>query len=304
MKIAMVGLGKMGLNMTSRLVEKRHAVIAFDVNASAVADAKRAGAECAETMHDIVDLLNGPRTVWVMVPSGDATEKTVTQLAQILSPGDIVIDGGNSHYKDSVRRAAYCREKGIHFVDVGTSGGIWGHAEGYSLMVGGEEDIVEYLRPLFESLAPAPDRGWGRVGTAGTGHYVKMIHNGIEYGMMEAYAEGFDILNTKKEFHFDLHQISEIWRYGSVIRSWLLDLSSEIFVEGGELGDVEAWVPDSGEGRWTLAEAIDQNVPAPVITLALEMRLVSRRQDNFSARVLAAMRNKFGGHEIRKKVKS
>jgi len=299
MDIAIVGLGKMGLNMATRLLQGSHRVVAFDVNRKSLQGAEGVGAEGVETIDDITSALAAPRAVWVMVPAGDATEDTLRVLADILSEGDIIIDGGNSNYKDSERRAEFLKGMGIHFVDVGTSGGIWGLKEGYSLMVGGEEEIVEHLRPVFETLAPAPDRGWGHVGPSGAGHFVKMVHNGIEYGLMQAYAEGFDIMNAKKEFDLDLYKISEIWRYGSVVRSWLLDLTAEALAEDPQLTSLKAWVEDSGEGRWTVAEAIDKDVPAPIITLALEMRLVSRQQDSYAAKILSAMRNKFGGHKVR-----
>ena len=299
MDIAMVGLGKMGLNMTTRLLRGNHRVVAFDLSEQSLEAAEKEGAERVEMLEDITSTLAVPRAVWVMVPAGDPTEKTIMELAEILSEGDIIIDGGNSNYKDSMRRAAYLKEKEVHFVDVGTSGGIWGLDKGYSMMIGGEEAIVKHLHPIFETLAPAPDKGWGHVGPSGAGHFVKMVHNGIEYGLMQAYAEGFDIMNAKKEFDLDLSQISEIWRYGSVVRSWLLDLTAEALAEDPDLTSFEAWVEDSGEGRWTVAEAIDKDVPAPVITLALEMRLISRQKDSYAAKVLSAMRNKFGGHKVR-----
>ena len=299
MDIAMVGLGKMGLNMTTRLLRGNHRVVAFDLSEQSLEAAEKEGAERVEMLEDITSTLAVPRAVWVMVPAGDPTEKTIMELAEILSEGDIIIDGGNSNYKDSMRRAAYLKEKEVHFVDVGTSGGIWGLDKGYSMMIGGEEAIVKHLQPVFETLAPASDKGWGHVGPSGAGHFVKMVHNGIEYGLMQAYAEGFDIMNAKKEFDRDLSQISEIWRYGSVVRSWLLDLTAEALAEDPDLTSFEAWVEDSGEGRWTVAEAIDKDVPAPVITLALEMRLISRQKESYAAKVLSAMRNKFGGHKVR-----
>jgi 6-phosphogluconate dehydrogenase len=249
---------------------------------------------------DLAGQLAAPRHVWVMVPSGKATEEVIFSLAGNLQAGDTVIDGGNSNYKDSIRRATLLSERGIHFVDVGTSGGIWGLSEGYSLMIGGEEMVVERLRPIFETLAPSPKIGWGHVGLNGAGHFVKMIHNGIEYGLMQAYAEGFEILRAKKEFALDLYQISEIWRYGSVIRSWLLDLTARALKDDPELSAIKGWVPDSGEGRWTVFEAVDLDVPAPVITQALQARFVSRQDESYAAKLLAAMRNQFGGHAVRK----
>ena len=300
MDVAMIGLGKMGANMATRLMRGGHRVVAFDLNESAIEAAQAEGAEGARTLDEVVTKLEAPRTVWVMVPAGGPTENTIENLAGHLSSGDIIVEGGNSNYKDSVRRAAWLKEKGLHFVDVGTSGGVWGLTEGYSMMVGGEEGIVESLRPIFETLAAAPDKGWGRVGPSGAGHFVKMIHNGIEYGMMEAYAEGFELMKAKNEFGLDLHNIAEIWRYGSVVRSWLLDLTAAALSKGQDLEGVKGWVADSGEGRWTVAEAIDQDVPAPIITLSLLMRLVSRQEKSYAAKLLAAMRNQFGGHEVKR----
>lgn len=244
--------------------------------------------------------LKPPRIVWLMVPAGQVTHDTVEELSGLLSKGDIVIDGGNSNYKDSVRHAAMLEPKGIEFVDCGTSGGIWGLTEGYSLMIGGKPEVVEKMRPVFETLAPAADKGWGRVGPHGAGHFVKMIHNGIEYGMMQAFAEGFSILKAKEEFGMDLAQISHIWQHGSVVRSWLLDLAARALDDDANLSEIEPWVADSGEGRWTVFESIDLDVPAPVLTLALQMRFASRDEENYSARMLAALRNQFGGHAIKK----
>ncbi len=300
MELAMIGLGKMGLNMATRLLRAGHSVVAYDLAEEAVRQARLEGAQAAGTIRDVAGMLAAPRVVWVMVPSGDPTEDTIATLSSLLSAGDCIVDGGNSNYKDSMRRAGMLKDLGLHFVDVGTSGGIRGLAEGYSMMIGGDVDVVVRLRPLFEALAPAPDRGWGRVGPSGSGHFVKMVHNGIEYGLMQAYAEGFDLMKAKEEFGLDMHQITQIWRFGSVIRSWLLDITAEAFAEDQELSDVEAWVADSGEGRWSVAEAIDLNVPAPVITLALEMRLVSRHKDSYAAKVISAMRNRFGGHPVRR----
>jgi len=241
-----------------------------------------------------------PRTVWIMVPAGEATEQMIDELLDILNPNDVIIDGGNSNYRDTIRRADKVAARELHFVDVGTSGGIWGLTEGYSMMVGGKKEVVEQLRPIFETLAPAPDRGWGYVGPSGAGHFVKMVHNGIEYGLMQAYAEGFEILKSKKDFNLDMRQIAEIWRYGSVVRSWLLDLIASGLSEDQDLNDIKGWVADSGEGRWTVAEAIDQDVPAPVITLSLLMRFISRQDESYAAKLLAVMRNQFGGHEVKK----
>ncbi|MEJ2265518.1 MAG: decarboxylating 6-phosphogluconate dehydrogenase [Anaerolineales bacterium] len=300
MGIAMVGLGKMGANMATRLIRGGHRVVVYDINEPAIQSLEAAGADGARTLAEIGEKLNTPRSVWVMVPSGDITEQTISRLTEVLSPGDTILDGGNSNYKDSQRRAELLREKGLNFIDVGTSGGVWGLTEGYSLMIGGEANIVERHRPIFEILAPAPDRGWGYVGPSGAGHFVKMIHNGIEYGLMQAYAEGFEILKAKKPFNLDLYHIAEIWRYGSVVRSWLLDLTARALSDEQELEAIKPWVPDSGEGRWTVFEAVDLDVPAPVITLSLQQRLRSREEDSFADKLLAAMRNQFGGHAVKR----
>ena len=300
MKLGMVGLGKMGANMTARLLRGGHSVVVFDRSSEALQSVVAQGATGASSLEDLVGRLSSPKIVWIMVPSGDPTEQTVVALAGLLSEGDIVIDGGNSNYKDTMRRGGFLKEKGIHYVDVGTSGGVWGLAEGYSLMVGGSDEVVDYLRPVLETLAPAADKGWGHVGPSGAGHYVKMVHNGIEYGMMQAYAEGFDILKARKEFGLDLHQVAEIWRYGSVVRSWLLDLTANALSEDQDLPDIKPWVSDSGEGRWTVFDSIDLDVPAPVITLALQMRFASRDEENYTARMLSALRNQFGGHAMKK----
>jgi 6-phosphogluconate dehydrogenase len=234
-----------------------------------------------------------------MVPSGAATEAVVNELGDLLSPGDTIVDGGNTYYKDDMRRAAALDLKGIHYLDAGTSGGVWGLAEGYSLMIGGKLEVVERLSPIFETLAPETDKGWGRVGPVGAGHFVKMIHNGIEYGLMQAYAEGFEIMHAKRDFALDLEQISQIWRYGSVVRSWLLDLTADALAKDQDLAHIKGWVADSGEGRWTVAEAIDLDVPAPVITLSLQQRFISRQDESYAAKLLAAMRNEFGGHAVK-----
>lgn len=300
MELAMIGLGKMGMNMATRLVRGGHRVIGYARTAATVEEAIQNGAEGAHSLEEAVNKLNAPRVVWVMVPAGQVTDDTIEKLSNLLSEGDTVIDGGNSNYKDSVHHAAMLEPKGIEFVDCGTSGGIWGLREGYSLMIGGKPEVVETLRPIFETLAPAADKGWGFVGPHGAGHYVKMVHNGIEYGMMQAFAEGFSILKAKKEFALDLAQISHIWQHGSVVRSWLLDLAANALDEDTELADIKPWVADSGEGRWTVFESIDLDVPAPVITLSLQMRFASRDEENYTARMLAALRNQFGGHAIKK----
>src|SRR5215207_7302784 len=300
MELAMVGLGKMGLNMATRLARGGHRVIGYARSAETVNEAVKLGAKGATSLEDVVSKLKSPRIVWLMIPAGKPTSDTIETLSQILSKGDIVIDGGNSYYKDSVKHAEMLKPKGIDFVDCGTSGGVWGLKEGYSLMIGGQAQVVEKMRPIFETLAPAADKGWGYVGPHGAGHYVKMIHNGIEYGMMQAFAEGFSILKAKEEFGLDLAQISHIWQHGSVVRSWLLDLAARALDEDTALTDVKPWVADSGEGRWTVFESIDLDVPAPVITLSLQMRFASRDEENYTARMLAALRNQFGGHAIKK----
>lgn len=297
MQLGMVGLGKMGANMTKRLLLGGHHMVVMDLNLTAVQAAVADGAIGAENLHDLVSKLDAPRAVWVMVPAGAPTENTIQQLGEILAPGDIVIDGGNSYYKDSQRRGVELAAKRIHFVDVGTSGGVWGLEAGYSMMIGGDPTVVESLRPLFETFAPTPDRGWGYVGTHGAGHFVKMIHNGIEYGMMQAFAEGLAILRAKSEYGFDLAEITRIWQDGSVIRSWLLDLTHMALTGDQKLEQIAAFVPDSGEGRWTVFEAIDLNVSAPVITTSLERRIRSR-EDGYTDKLLAVMRNMFGGHAV------
>jgi 6-phosphogluconate dehydrogenase len=300
MDIAIVGLGKMGLNMALRLLRGGHQVVVHNRSAEPVQIAVAEGAVGALSFGDLAQKLDTPRAVWLMLPAGSVTEEAIHQFADLLSVGDILIDGGNSNYKDTIRRAAFLADKGIYFVDSGTSGGIWGLAEGYSLMVGGREEAIAALRPALETLAPAADRGWAHVGPSGAGHFVKMVHNGIEYGMMQAYAEGFEILRAKRDFELDLHQIAQLWRHGSVVRSWLLDLTANALAEDQELSDLRGWVADSGEGRWTVFEAVDLDVPAPVITLALQMRFVSRQDESYAAKLLAAMRNQFGGHAVKR----
>ena len=296
----MIGLGRMGANMTLRLLRGGHRVVGFDFNPDARKRVEQHGAESVASLDRLITRLSTPRSLWMMVPSGDATEATIKALLPLLSAGDTVVDGGNSNYKDTQRRARQFVDRQLNYIDCGTSGGIWGLTEGYSMMVGGEAGVVKQLQPIFETLAPAPNRGWGRVGPSGAGHFTKMIHNGIEYGLMQAYAEGFSIMQHKKEFGLDLHQVAEIWREGSVVRSWLLDLTTIALKENPALDGVAPFVPDSGEGRWTVAEAIDLNVPAPAITLALIARLASRDSDSFAAKMLSAMRHQFGGHEIKK----
>ena len=300
MDIGMVGLGKMGANMATRLIRGGHRVVGYDLSEASILAAEAVGAEGARTLEELAEKLQAPRHVWVMVPSGNPTEQTLMKLADVLAPGDVLIDGGNSNYKDTMRRATVLAERELEFVDVGTSGGIWGLTEGYSMMVGGKQPIVERLSPILKTLAPDPEHGWGYVGKSGAGHFVKMIHNGIEYGLMQAYAEGFELMHKKVEFDFDLQQIAEIWRHGSVIRSWLLDLTAEMLKRDQDLTDIQGWVADSGEGRWTVAEAIDLDVPAPVATLSLLMRFVSRQKESYAAKMLAGLRNEFGGHVVRK----
>jgi 6-phosphogluconate dehydrogenase len=300
MQLGMVGLGKMGANMTKRLLQGGHDVVVTDLNADAIKAAESDGATGADDLSALVAQLDAPRAVWVMVPAGDPTESTVNALADALDDGDIIIDGGNSNYKDTMRRGETLREKGIHFVDVGTSGGVWGLKEGYSMMIGGEEDVVASLNPIFATLAPSPDTGWGYVGPSGAGHFVKMVHNGIEYGMMQAFAEGFAILKAKEDFNLDLAEVSRTWLHGSVVRSWLLDLIYDAFTNDQDFDAIEAYVSDSGEGRWTVFEAIDLNVSAPVITQALQTRIKSREQ-GYTEKLLSVMRNQFGGHAMKTK---
>ncbi|MBS3751267.1 MAG: decarboxylating 6-phosphogluconate dehydrogenase [Anaerolineales bacterium] len=300
MKLAMIGLGKMGGNMSRRLLRDGHQVIGYN-RSPEVAErmAQEAGLEPAFSLREAVDKLPDRKVLWIMVPAGKPTETIVDKLTPLLGEGDILIDGGNSNYKETLRRGESLAEKGIYYIDVGTSGGVWGLKEGYSMMVGGEKEPVEHITPVLETLAPGKDKGWGHVGPPGSGHFVKMIHNGIEYGMMQAYAEGFEILKAKEEFELDLHQVSEIWRFGSVIRSWLLDLTARALEENPTMEGIDDWVNDSGEGRWTVFEAIDLDIPAPVITLALQSRLTSRMEESFAHKLLAAMRNQFGGHAVK-----
>ena len=291
----------MGANMTERLADGGHTLVVTDLSPEAVAHAAtNPNVSGASSLADLVGQLSAPRAVWVMVPAGAPTESTVMQLSELLQAGDTIIDGGNSNYKESMRRAATLAERNIFFVDVGTSGGIWGLKEGYSMMIGGDTDAVERLRPIFETLAPAAERGWGHVGKSGSGHFVKMVHNGIEYGMMQAYAEGFEIMHAKTDFALDSAQIAEIWRHGSVVRSWLLDLTADALKDDPQLSELKGYVNDSGEGRWTAQEAIDLAVPAPVITSSLFARFTSRMENTFANRILAAMRNQFGGHAVKK----
>jgi 6-phosphogluconate dehydrogenase len=300
MQLGLIGLGKMGGNMAERLRLGGHQVVGFDFNADAVKKLTATGNIGVSTLEDLAKKLEGRKAIWIMVPQGAPVDETIAKLEPLLNPGDILIDGGNSYYKDSIRRHKEVTAKGFEFLDVGTSGGVWGLKAGYSMMVGGKGEVVEYLRPIFETLAPAPDKGWGHVGPGGAGHFVKMVHNGIEYGMMQAYAEGFTVMEKKEEFHLDLPQIANIWRYGSVVRSWLLDLTADALAGNPTLDGLQAYVVDSGEGRWTVFEAFDLNVSAPVITEAVIRRIRSREENNFTDRMLAIMRNEFGGHEVKK----
>jgi len=300
MELGIIGLGKMGGNMAERLREAGHKIVGFDFSADAVRKLSDAGSTGVSSLQDLVKNLSAPRAIWIMVPSGDPVDETIAKLEPLMQKGDTFIDGGNSNYKDSQRRHAQLTAKGFNFVDVGTSGGIWGLEEGYSMMIGGDKEPVKRLTPIFEALAPAADKGWGHVGPAGAGHFVKMVHNGIEYGMMQAYAEGFSIMAHKTALNLDLAQIAEIWRYGSVVRSWLLDLTADALEKNPKLEGLEAYVVDSGEGRWTVFEAIDLNVSAPVITESLIRRIRSREENNFTDRMLAIQRNAFGGHAVKK----
>ncbi len=299
MKTGFVGLGKMGMNMVQRLLNDKHEIVAYARTDSTVQKAVDIGAVGAESLQDMVEKLPAPRVIWIMVPAGKATEETVDKLSGILVKGDILIDGGNSLYKDSMRRAEELKAKDISFLDVGTSGGIWGLQIGYCMMIGGDKEVFSTAEPLFMTLAP--EYGYSHVGPNGAGHYVKMVHNGIEYAMLQAYAEGFEILNAKKEFDLDLRRISNLWNQGSVIRSWLLELAENAFEKDAKLDSIKGYVEDSGEGRWTVAEAIEQDVPAPTITISLLERFRSRQAESFSAKVIAALRNEFGGHAVKTK---
>ena len=298
MQLAMIGLGRMGGNMVQRLLQGGHQVVVFDRSADAVKAHVAMGAKAAKDLADLCGQLSAPRVVWVMVPAGSAVESTIEQLLPGLSNGDVIIDGGNSNFRDSIRRAAGLKEKGIAFIDAGTSGGIWGLAIGYCLMIGASPEAFKLCEPIFRTLAPAD--GYAHVGPPGAGHYVKMIHNGIEYGMLQAYAEGYEILHASKDFKLDLHQISAVWNRGSVVRSWLNELAERAFANDTELSALKGYVEDSGEGRWTVQEAIDLDVPAPVITLSLLTRFRSRQSDSFGAKVIAALRNEFGGHAVKR----
>jgi 6-phosphogluconate dehydrogenase len=304
MQLGFIGLGKMGGNMVHRIHrDSDHQVVAFDFDAEAVKEAESNGATGADGLEGLVSKLEAPRAVWIMVPAGDPTEQTVQKLAELLESGDMIVDGGNTRWTDDIRRAEALRSQGIHYVDVGTSGGVWGLEVGYCMMVGGPKEAVDRLSPVLDVLAPPHSDewgpGWGHMGDAGAGHYVKMVHNGVEYGIMQAYAEGFELF-SKSEFGLDNEQIAKLWMQGSVVRSWLCELAARAFEqEGNDLASIKGWVADSGEGRWTIQDAIDKDVPAPVITAALFARFTSREEGDYTNRVLAALRNQFGGHAVK-----
>jgi 6-phosphogluconate dehydrogenase len=298
MQLAMIGLGRMGGNMTERLMKGGHRVVVFDRSPEAVQKYAGLGAEGATGPADVVSKLSAPRVVWIMVPAGKPVDETIAALTPGLSKGDIIIDGGNSNFHDTMRRARELEKQGIHFVDSGTSGGIWGLENGYCLMIGASPEAFAVCEPIFKSLAP--EDGYAHMGPPGSGHYVKMIHNGIEYGMLQAYAEGYEILHASKDFKLDLGKIAAVWNHGSVVRSWINELAERAFKKDSNLDALKGYVEDSGEGRWTVQEAIDLDVPAPVITLSLLARLRSRQTDSFGAKVIAALRNEFGGHAVKK----
>ena len=300
MELGIIGLGRMGGNMAQRLLNAGHRVVAYDTSADAVSASESQGSHGSHSLQDLVGHLSPPRPVLLMLPQGQPTQDTIDSLVPLLSPGDVILDGGNANYKDTLSRADALAEHGIVLMDVGISGGIWGLSEGYTLMVGGNKEAFIELEPIFQSLAPGPDRGYSHVGPVGAGHFVKMVHNGVEYALMEAYAEGFELMAAKEEFNLDLTAIANTWRHGSVVRSWLLDLVVSALEEDPSLSDLQAYVEDSGEGRWTVQESVDLAVPAPVITLSLLQRFRSRQAQPFGAKLLAALRNQFGGHPVRR----
>jgi 6-phosphogluconate dehydrogenase len=301
MRMAMIGLGRMGANMARRLCRAGIEVVGYNRSRDIVDElAAEEGMIGADSLLDLVQKLAPPRMIWLMLPAGDPTEQHINDLAPLLAEEDIIIEGGNSNYHDSQRRAAMLTQHGIRFVDAGVSGGVWGLDNGYCLMVGGESEAVTELEPALKALAPARDQGWAHVGPVGSGHFTKMVHNGIEYGMMQAMAEGFAILHGKTEFNLDLAQVSDLWRYGSVVRSWLLDLTADALKQDQKLADVAPFVSDSGEGRWTVKEAVDQGIAAPVISLALQMRFASQDSEGYGNRLLSMMRNAFGGHAVKR----
>jgi 6-phosphogluconate dehydrogenase len=296
MRIGFIGLGRMGSNMVRRLLRDGHAVVAYNRTAEKTKEIVGEGADGAFSIEELVGKLEKPRAVWIMVPAGDATEAQIDELMERLEPGDTIVDGGNTNFHDDVRRHPLLKAQGVNYVDAGVSGGIWGLANGFCLMVGGEPEPVKALEPVFLSLAPTD--GYLHVGGPGSGHYVKMVHNGIEYGLMQAYAEGFEVMHAS-DYKLDLAAISKLWNHGSVVRSWLLELAERAFADDQDLKHLRGWVEDSGEGRWTVQEAIDHNVPAPIITLSLLTRFRSRQPDSYGAKVLAALRNEFGGHAVK-----
>ncbi len=298
MEIGMVGLGRMGANMSIRLMQRGIDVVGYDRSPEAVESVVKEGAKAAHSLKEVVDQLSSPRAVWLMVPAGQPVDDTIAELVPMMTSGDTIIDGGNSKWSDTIRRSKELESKGIQYMDAGTSGGIWGLQVGYSLMVGGPDEAWQRWEPIFKALAP--EGGYGHVGPAGAGHFVKMVHNGIEYGMMEAYAEGFEIMQEAKHFDLNLEQIAGIWNHGSVVRSWLLELAEDALKKDPGLTSIRGYVEDSGEGRWTVEAAIDESVPAPVITEALFRRFASRQSDAFSNKLLAALRNEFGGHAVQK----
>ncbi len=300
MQLGMVGLGRMGANMALRLLRGGHDIVAYDPDPDAVRSVEAEGAAGAGSLAELVSWLSRLRAVWLMAPAGDPTETTVRTLSELLSPGDIVVDGGNAFYKDSIRRSGLLKEKGIHFLDVGTSGGVWGLEEGYCLMVGGNESTYKTMLPALQTLAPTGGVGLGHVGPAGAGHFVKMVHNAVEYGLMQAYAEGFELMSASDKFDIDLDQVAEIWRHGSVVRSWLLDLTARALKEDPDLEGIRAYVEDTGEGRWAVQESVDLSVPVPVIAASLQARFRSRQEEPLGARLLAALRKEFGGHQVLK----
>ncbi|MGH7627983.1 MAG: phosphogluconate dehydrogenase (NAD(+)-dependent, decarboxylating) [Gemmatimonadales bacterium] len=297
MRLAMIGLGRMGGNMVRRLVRGGHELVVYDRNPEAVSELAALGAAGAGDWADLSARLSSPRVIWVMVPAGAPVDDTIGRLEPHLAAGDILIDGGNSNFRDTMRRATRLRERGIELVDAGTSGGVWGLENGYCLMLGGSPGAVAHCEPIFRTLAP--EEGYAHVGPAGAGHFVKMIHNGIEYGMLQAYAEGYEILRASQDFSLDLHQVAAVWNHGSVVRSWLNELAERAFAGDADLSNIKGYVEDSGEGRWTVQQALDLNVPAPVITLSLLARFRSRQDESFGAKVIAALRHEFGGHAVR-----
>ena len=303
MKLAMIGLGKMGANMVRRVNKAGHEIVAYDVSENAATDLANelSSVTAVNTLDELIQNLSSPKVVWLMVPHQHVDEAIADLLSAGLDGGDVIIDGGNSNYKQSQQRGEILQQRGVHFVDSGTSGGVWGLENGYSLMVGGSNEAIAIIEPALKTLAPSADSGWGHVGPVGAGHYVKMVHNGIEYGMMQAYAEGFELMHSKQKMELDMHQISRIWQHGSVVRSWLLDLIADALEQDIEMSDLSDYVDDSGEGRWTIQDSIENAVPTPVLSLALQMRFRSRQDPSYAGKVLNAMRAGFGGHAIKSK---